>query len=270
MLRSLIRSPLGAIARAGTGEAVGYPYVNSEARALVVAMSVKPNDTRKALIDALITGLKADGLWTILDALYLLAAHDAQAGKLNWKAPGTYTLAESGTGTWTTDRDWAGNGVDGRLTTGAAPASLTNFLQDNASAFVWSRTAAASAANALGLAANANVQLNPRSTVGDVFAHRINDITGANIANASGLGFYVSCRTGATATQGYKNGAAFGSAGAATTTARSANNIVLGGHQATYATTAIAAAGLGAGMDATQNANLYARLNTFMSAIGAA
>lgn len=246
----------------------GISPFSDAANALFARMTTPPSDARRVLINALIVGLQTDGLWNLLDALYLTAAANTQAGTLNWKSS-SYTLTESGTGTWTVDRGWAGDGISGRLSTGVAPASLTNLLQDSATAFVWSRTAAQSANPCLGLSANQTFQLNPRST-GDSFNYRINQSTTTNAATADGSGLFSASRTGASATQSYRNGAALGAAGAIASAARSANAIVLGGNVATYATTQIAAAGFGAGLDATQNANLYTRLNTYLTAIGAA
>ena len=39
----------------------------------------------------LIVALVAGGVWTLTDALWVMAAHDEQAGTINWKLPGTFT-----------------------------------------------------------------------------------------------------------------------------------------------------------------------------------
>lgn len=266
----LIRpATVGLIGVSGRVRRDPYSYVNAETRSVVDAMDVAPSVARKALIDTLISGLKTDGLFSGMDFLHIEASHNSQAGLLNYKDPNTFKLVESGTGTWTTDRGWAGNGVDGRLTTGAAPASLPNFLQDSGTIFMWSRTAAAMASPSMGLAANATLQLHPRFT-SDTYVYRVNQSTNVTTANTDGSGFYSASRTGSGVTQGYKNGVALGTAGAIASTGRSANSIVLGGNQTAYVTTQIAISGAMRGTDATDNANLYARLNTFMSAIGAA
>jgi len=265
--RSIVRSLAGGCVSGDISD--GYAYVNIEARALVAATTTKPDDTRKALIDALIGSLKADGLWTTLDALYLTAAADSQAGTLNWKAPGTFTLVESGTGTWTTDRDWVGDGISGRLSLNVSPALLTQYQLNSATAFVWSRTSAAQATNAMGLVLGATFQLNPSFTGGS-FAGRLNDNVGASTPNADAVGLHTISRTSSTATQFYKNGAAVGAVVATPSGSKNVNNIVLGGHITGYSSWKIAAAGVGAGMDATQNANLYTHLNTYLTALGAA
>ena len=54
------------------------------ATALFARMTVQPDNTRKALINSTIVGLKASGIWAKADALYVTAAHDAQSARLNW------------------------------------------------------------------------------------------------------------------------------------------------------------------------------------------
>lgn len=102
----------------------GGPSFETEAQTLFAAMSVEPDAARKTLINDLIAGLKADGIWAELDLLYVKAAHDAQAGRLNWKNPGTFDLIEVNSPAFHTDRGYTGDGstVDcGRST----PRALT-------------------------------------------------------------------------------------------------------------------------------------------------
>lgn len=244
---------------------------DTSATALFGAMTTQPTTARMALINTLIAGLKTDDLWTRFDLFYVLAAHDSQAGRLNWKSPGTYTLSENGTGTWTTDRDWAGNGTDGWLGAGVAPSALTQFQQNSAVAFTWSRTVAQSAVPVFGIGTGTSFHVHPRNT-SDQFAYRINQATTTTTANTDGSGLFAVSRTGASATQGYRNGAALGSAGSVASVAPSSTvvGISIGRNNSTYSSVACAAAGVGSALDATQQANLYTRLNTFMTAIGAA
>jgi len=71
-------------------------------------MSVAPSAARQLVIDALIRQLKDAGVWAKLDVLYVIAAHDIQAGRVNWKNPGTFTATEVSAPTFTTDRGYAG------------------------------------------------------------------------------------------------------------------------------------------------------------------
>ncbi len=96
-----------------------------EAAALLSRMTVTPSTARKQLIDALIATLVGAGIWAKLDALYLLAAHDAQAARLNWIAD-RYNLTAVNSPTFTTDRGYAGTGAAMYLDTGFNPATAAS------------------------------------------------------------------------------------------------------------------------------------------------
>lgn len=75
----------------------GFQYSNPEAKTIVEAMTVEPDDIRKAKIDTLVGTLKTQGIWSRLSNLYMLHAHDRQAARINWKNPAAFTLTENGT-----------------------------------------------------------------------------------------------------------------------------------------------------------------------------
>lgn len=93
----------------------------AEAFALFNRFSTPPTDARKTLINNLIKTLKAGGIWTKLDALWLIAAADAQAGQRNWIGD-VYNLALVNAPTFTADRGYAGNGTTSYLNTGISLA----------------------------------------------------------------------------------------------------------------------------------------------------
>lgn len=139
------RSRLGVGAAAGGQQvAGGYVFTNSEAETYVTAMTEEPDDTRKELIDTYIGALKTAGIFADLDLLYLLAAHDVQAARLNVISPATFTLANVGAGPgFTQDRGFTGNGSSTALNTQFTPSTDgTNFLQDDSSIWFWSLTSA--------------------------------------------------------------------------------------------------------------------------------
>jgi len=86
-----------------------------ETKTLIGRMTVEPSRGRKAAINRLVGRLKERGLWQNpkFDALYVLAAHDSQAGYLNWFANNTASAVDGPL--FTVDRGSAGDGVDGRL-----------------------------------------------------------------------------------------------------------------------------------------------------------
>lgn len=73
--------------------------------AYFAAMTVQPSTARKDLLNALIVGLKADGVWDTYDLLYIGASHDQQAARLNVVNPtGPYTLQAVNSPVFVVDR----------------------------------------------------------------------------------------------------------------------------------------------------------------------
>lgn len=122
---------------------VSGPVYDPDAASLFARMSVQPDDVRKLLISDTIAAFKAAGVWSKFDILYFLAAHDAQAARLNWKSNNFNCLAVSSP-TFTTDRGYAGNGSSSYLNTQYTPNQTLNpgaqFLQSNCAMGVASRT----------------------------------------------------------------------------------------------------------------------------------
>lgn len=107
--------------------------------ALLGRMSVAPGDARTGAIDALVRALKAAGVWAKLDALYLLAAHDAQAARLNWVSSG-FTLAAVNSPGFTADRGYSGDGATSYLDSGFTDGISGALRQDNAHRGIWCGT----------------------------------------------------------------------------------------------------------------------------------
>ena len=86
----------------------------AETTALVSAMSVAPSSGRRTLINTVIAKLKAYKttfgvtLWDQLDFLYMTAAHDEQAARVNWKNP-AQVGTPVGIPTFINDRGYTGS-----------------------------------------------------------------------------------------------------------------------------------------------------------------
>ncbi len=106
----------------------------AETAALVARMAVPPASARRALIDAVIAGLKADGVWARLDWLCLLAAHDAQAARLNWRSA-TKALAAVNSPVFMADRGYQGDGAAAYLGLGEWLIAAGNQFAQNDAAF---------------------------------------------------------------------------------------------------------------------------------------
>ncbi len=87
--------------------------IDTDAWAVIIAMTNRPPFARQTLIKNLVDALKTAGLWTKLDRLYVLAAHDSRASLLDWKAHATGLTATTVTTapTFTADRGWQGGGA---------------------------------------------------------------------------------------------------------------------------------------------------------------
>lgn len=121
---------------AATQPSGGTSY-SAEATALFARMSVAPDATRKGHINTLIVALKNAGVWTKLDALYIFAAHDAQAARLNWVST-SYDASAVNSPTFTTDRGYTGDGATSYLDYQFNPATAGGkFAQNSAHMAMW-------------------------------------------------------------------------------------------------------------------------------------
>jgi hypothetical protein len=86
ILRDNVINRYGRIKENRLGQSLWTPEEigDADALALFARMDVQPTQALKDLITTTIVGLKADGVWTKGDALYVRGVHDVQASRLNW------------------------------------------------------------------------------------------------------------------------------------------------------------------------------------------
>lgn len=136
----LWRDLLMVAAQTGDG-----PSYSAEATALFARMSVAPDATRKGHIDTLIRALKTAGSWAKMDALYMEAAHDAQAARLNWVSSSYDALAVNSP-TFETDRGYTGDGATSYLDFQFNAATAGGkYAQNDAHMGLWTDTSASTA-----------------------------------------------------------------------------------------------------------------------------
>jgi|HubBroStandDraft_6_1064221.scaffolds.fasta_scaffold10535_11 hypothetical protein len=84
--------------------ASGCGYL-TQSCAIFAAFTTPPTTSRKVIINTLVNALLngSTDTWDKMDVLYVMAAADSQAASINWKNPGTTTLANIGSPTFTTD-----------------------------------------------------------------------------------------------------------------------------------------------------------------------
>lgn len=112
-------------------QSVGKTILLPETVALRQRMTVKPDSDRIAAINTGISALKANGLWSKIGWLSVMAAHDEQAGRLNWVNP-LQILASVGLPQWVRDYGFKGDGQSSYFTTNVALNAIPNFSRDSA------------------------------------------------------------------------------------------------------------------------------------------
>lgn len=265
---------LGAMGRGfGTLGALGSAGVSydSDAQAIFAAFTTPPDAARKALINAYVAGLKADGVWAVLDVLYVMAAADSQAATINWRAPASFALVGVNSPGFTTDRGYTGNGTSSRLRTQYTPSvNGVNYTQDSSSCWLFSLSNTQSNNNDIGSATAPRVNLNVRNAT-DQSSGDINNAAGVtmNVSNTNGIGFFGIQRRAAADRRLWANGTQLGATSTTASTAvASQEQWVCGTNSATFSARQQAVAAWGASLAGLESA-FYNRTLTYLQAVGA-
>jgi hypothetical protein len=228
--------------------------------------------THKTATDALICGEVTDGLFSLADAQYLICQDTAANAALNLQST-SYTLTVSGSPTFTANSGYVG-GSTANIDTGFnLSTSGGQMAQNSASVFFWTLTTFTSGVN-YGAAIGQNVA----SPGIDVFPHFSDSnfylhLTATTSPAACALTghFYGGIRTSSSASTPWVDITSCGTGSDVSTVPINSNVILLndgvGGSNARPLTGNMAYAWLGAGMNSTQQGNLYARVHTYMQTI---
>lgn len=253
------------------------PY-SAEAKALFARMSVEPAATRKGQIDTLIRRLKIAGLWTKFDILYLLAAHDAQAARLNWIAD-AHNLTAVSSPTFTEDRGYAGNGSTSYLDTGWAPSTGPNFTLNSASLGVYVNAGtddgAATRVAAGCISSGAGAIVIPRSQTTNKLRGRINASASVDSTGSAATILGLSCltRTDASNVNLYRNGALDSTVSSASASMPAIALAILANNNAgviaNFSDARVAFAFAGAGLSAADIAAINTLVLAYLTPIGA-
>lgn len=258
------------------GQGGGY---EAEALALFARFTAPPVAERKGLINTLIKSLKAAGVWTKLDALYLFAAADAQAARQNW-IQDLYNATAVSSPTFTADRGYAGDGASAYVNSNfnATTASSPKFVQDSAHVSGWNLTSrAANNTSLLGARESTTkyIDIVPRA-IGDLYIGRLNgNGTAVSTANSNSTGLFTINRSASNALQGYRNGASLGTSANVSAGSPNAQLIMLarsltGAGPDSWTTDQIAAVCFGSSLTSVEEAAKYAAILTYLQAVGAA
>lgn len=247
----------------------GYVFTNIEATRVAAAFTTPPTTARKTLIDNLVGSLKSAGIWAQLDTFYAMAAADSQAGKINWKSPGTFDLIAVNTLTFTADRGFTGDGSTSRLRTQYTPSTNgVNYTLNSASIWLWSLTSGQNTTQDIGMSGAQGAYISCRDTT-DKFASRLNDGTPSAIANADGSGFFSFQRTDSASRKATRNGALLGTANTASTSIAASEMWICGRNGSGFSNRQQSIAAFGASLNGLEG-TFYTAVLTYMQGIGAA
>lgn len=254
----------------GSGRGVSYA---AESSAIFAAFTTPPTTARKALIDACVVSLKTAGVWAKLDALYMFAAADSQAGLINWKNPGTYNGTAVNSPTFTADHGFVGNGTSSYVDLNYNPGTAGGHLsQDSASAGIWSLTNSAADCSDLGGSdGSAQILFQINWSDGKFYSDITNNIDSATVV-ADSLGHNVLSRTASGSYAKYKAGSSIATISSASIGVPNSDMLVgakkaSGGGAIQFSSRQYAAAHLGGGLTAGEVASLYAAQHTYLQAV---
>jgi hypothetical protein len=236
----------------------------------VVGAGGSVSAARKGQVNTLILGLKADGVWTLLDRLWLFAAESSTQALRDLVARSAATAVDNPT--FTTDRGFTGNGSSSYINTGYVPSTHKVALaQDSAHLSLYTTAFTTNAVFGFG---GANPQLHIHAPFSDgKFYARMNANGGAGKGAALTTGLYIGDRSAAGAIAYARNGADIGTDTEASTGVPS-SALYIGamndnGTAAGFDVSRHGAASIGGSLGAAGRAALSSRLNAYMSAIGA-
>lgn len=266
---SFSRKGFGRKFNKGSNPVVSY---DAAATALFARMTVQPNSARKTLINNLIVALKACGAWSQLDMLYIIAAHDAQAARLNWigtSAGQGQDLTVSGSPVFTADHGYLGDGISALLNTGILQSGLTKFLQNSCSWGLGNRNEVVPSSNQWFFGCTSSGTVNGfNASSGSSSGVRVSATISVARTDASKVGRYYGTRTDSANATAYKNGVSLGTFAQTSAAPNAANTTILS--TASNPSTAEATFFfMGAYFDATTIAAIDSAISTYLTAVGA-
>lgn len=252
-----------------------FDVYNSSADAYFSALPDAEPAPVKAIVNAFIVGLKADGLWSNIDGGNILCLGTAGNGLVDFRNPSRVaTRAGSPTHTFTAYRGFAGSGAAAvnqtdYIDTGFVPSSAGGaFTQNSAHLGIYSRSAGQATPYDAGALGTNGFYFRTRST-GDAFTGNSNRNTLTTFSGsvADGSGSFIMSRTAAMVTSAYRNGALVGTISSASIAAPDASIRYLQVQTLAATTRQISFGCYGAGLNAQEAAKLDARVQALIGAL---
>jgi hypothetical protein len=253
----------------------GGPIFDPDARAWFAAMPTQLNAQAKQIGDNFICGLKADDLWGLIDGGNFPCLETLAQGLVDFRNPARVaTTAPGFTSTFTAYRWVTGSGS----ASGSQDAYIEIPFNPSTAGGNWSLNSVHTLVACGNDVAGSTVELGT-NTGGDDYYHvvrnassqfqiRSNSSATSGIAGmASSVGITIASRTGANAIAVYSNGSLHGNVTTQPSVSVPNGNLRVLQLQGSLATTkSVQAIIFGAGLDATQAANLTARVQTAIAA----
>ena len=249
---------------------------SAQADALFARMTTAPTPARKTAIDRFISSVVAAGAWSKLDALWVAAAHDEGAARLNW-VDTSYTLIPINSPNFQADRGYAGDGALSYLRTGFNPALAARYQRNSAHIAMWSLTN--SAADVIDIGARQSSSANQSVLFGrnlsGQFGYRVNIVGGTPTAPVSTSAAYaVGVRADANTLIAYQAGAQIGNTTAYPSTSPPSLEFFLGagnqaGSPASHSQRRIAMAHVGGALSADEISAVAVAAQAYLASVGA-
>jgi len=272
-----VRLGTTATTSAATSAVLAAPAENAATTALVnaavAAGGTAPSSGRRAAVDALISGLITDGVWSKIVALEVLAGHDQTFASMEWKNPAKTVAVFAGSPTYTVDSGWALDGTSQSLTSGLNPTTLA-LAQNQVGWGLWI-AAGTGGTSACGISGSVNNRFNINRTGGGVSggcSAATTLLRGATGAAARASNHYLQRNASVSTIDYYVNGAADTLGISQTSAAVQTADLLLGqnGTTPTYVADRYWAMYFTNGaLTSTDISNLHTRLATYKTAVGA-
>lgn len=244
---------------------------DADAQAFITATGIT-NLTQKDAINTLVIGLKADGLWTKMKAIYPFVGGTATTHKFNLKDPrdldAAYRLLF--VGGWTHSSTGAlPNGTNGYANTYLNDTIVTTL--NNAHLSIYSRTNSDGLFCDIGVTNSFTIESNIFSKYINVFYPRINDANGGIANSTNSLGMFVSNRVNSTQIRAFQNGVL--KLITSTSNGKVNRNFYLSAlssqqlNASLFSNRQLAFASIGDGLTDTEAANFYTRVQTYQTAL---
>jgi hypothetical protein len=241
----------------------------SEATTYLARVSVDAGHT--SAYTTLICGLVTDGVWTLLDMLYIYNTQNETTARINLPNA-TWATTTVGTLTFSADHGYPESDGSNHLSLGFNAAAGTQYTQNSASFGCWSRTSGAyGAGGGTMVGGSGHDMILVRSNSAANMEGRINQQTfEATIASASlagsGVGLLAIDRNTAVR-QMYENGATSGASDSSITSSARDSTTFVTDSDGNAISQAVAMCFAGAHMTSTQHLALYNRYTTWNTAI---